>query len=142
MPSSLIWGDSGAALLPHIPFDGTESMGAYAQRTHTRRCAPISVCKHRQIQRPFCACVGTGPKGVDRGASPGFNQILQLGELGGCLQAVIDENLILVRTPKRHICLFSCYIRLITSRGASREAGGLDTVTTQSSDDLSGQHLY
>lgn len=98
---------------------------------HVKLC--LYLCKQIQANTKTVLCLcGHGPRGswYKKESSISSDSVISVNQ--GAVFMLWEkryENLILIRAQKRHICLFSCCISLVTSRGGSWEAGGLDRAT-------------
>lgn len=98
---------------------------------HMKMCSYL--CKQAQANTNTISCLGRDrPRGgwykKESRISPDSVMTVNLGAVFK-LWEKRDENLIIVRTQKRQICLFSCCTSLVPRRGASREASGPDRAT-------------
>lgn len=98
---------------------------------HVKMC--LYLCKQTQANTKTILCLCRHrPRGSRYKKEPRISSDSAISVNQGAVFKLWEkryENLILLRTQKRHICLFSCCISLVTSKGASWEADGLNRAT-------------
>lgn len=138
-PTFVIWGDSGAHKLSAFELEPLSCCDRAHGSIHTAQPHTkmhLYLCNHTQANTKsiLCPCRHRS-RGVDEKGSRISSDSAASVKQSIVFQAVKRyENLILVRTQKRHICLFSHCIGLSL-------VGAQHRVTAQSREDLSAQHL-